>query len=121
NCRTILHGPHSISVIDLGGQGVRDLWRMSAYCEGHAFIFAVDASAPHRTGPAKDELHCMCTQWQCAELPLLVIANKTDLARARWSSMKLHALSMSRSFLGKENRQYSSRWAAHTWLCVRTV
>ncbi|KAJ7189351.1 ADP-ribosylation factor family-domain-containing protein [Mycena pura] len=82
NCRTILHGPHSISVIDLGGQeGVRDLWRMS-YCEGHAFIFAVDASAPHRFGPAKDELHWMCTEWQCADFPLLVLANKTDLARA---------------------------------------
>ncbi|KAJ6534692.1 small ARF-related GTPase [Mycena vulgaris] len=78
---TIPYGRHSITVWEFGGMyKIRPLWRRY-YWNAHAFAFAVDAAASARFADAKEELHRMSDDMGDAR-PLLVLANKMDLAGA---------------------------------------
>ncbi|KAF7356370.1 hypothetical protein MVEN_00969400 [Mycena venus] len=78
---TISYGRHSVTIWEFGGlDKVRPLWRRY-FWHAHAFVFLVDAAAPARFPEAKEELTRM---WEGTSdtHPVLVLANKIDLAGA---------------------------------------
>ncbi|KAJ7739818.1 ADP-ribosylation factor family-domain-containing protein [Mycena metata] len=78
---TIPFGRHSVTIWELGGADkIRPLWRRF-FWNGHGFIFAVDASAPERFAEANEELGRMWAEIS-EEHPILILANKMDLAGA---------------------------------------
>ncbi|KAK7025054.1 ADP-ribosylation factor family-domain-containing protein [Favolaschia claudopus] len=81
NYETFTYSQHRISLWDFGGhEKIRPLWRRY-FWNGHAFIFVLDATAPTRFAEAKQELTWL---WEGTEKqhPILVLANKMDLAGA---------------------------------------
>ncbi|KAJ6519115.1 ADP-ribosylation factor family-domain-containing protein [Mycena sanguinolenta] len=78
---TFSHGQHSVTVLEYSGsEKMRPLWRCT-FWNGHAFIFLIDATAPTRFPEAKQELIRLSEE--TSDLyPILVLANKIDLADA---------------------------------------
>ncbi|KAJ7456922.1 ADP-ribosylation factor family-domain-containing protein [Mycena latifolia] len=77
----IPYGRHSVTLWDFGGSDpIRPIWRLY-FRTAHAFIFALDAAVPERFPTVEDELHRL---HRCISsvFPLLVLANKIDLAGA---------------------------------------
>ncbi|CAH1419890.1 uncharacterized protein LOC111915907 [Lactuca sativa] len=67
---------------DLGGQsGLRSIWE-KYYEEAHAVIFVVDASCPSRFEDSKSALEKVLRHEDLQGAPLLILANKQDLADA---------------------------------------
>ncbi|KAK9839503.1 hypothetical protein WJX81_006203 [Elliptochloris bilobata] len=65
---------------DLGGApGLRSIWD-KYYADSHALLFVVDASQPARLEEARCELERALASRELFGAPLLVLANKTDLA-----------------------------------------
>ncbi|CAH9141257.1 unnamed protein product [Cuscuta epithymum] len=67
---------------DLGGQpGLRSIWE-KYYEEAHAVLFVVDAACPSRFEDAKSALEKVLRHEELQGAPLLIVANKQDLAEA---------------------------------------
>ncbi|RAL49833.1 unnamed protein product [Cuscuta campestris] len=67
---------------DLGGQpGLRSIWE-KYYEEAHAVLFVVDAACPSRFEDAKSALEKVLRHEDLHGAPLLILANKQDLAEA---------------------------------------
>lgn len=67
---------------DLGGQpGLRSIWE-KYYEEAHAVLFVVDAACPSRFEDAKSALEKVLRHEDLHGAPLLIVANKQDLAEA---------------------------------------
>ncbi|XAR71731.1 hypothetical protein NMG60_11018134 [Bertholletia excelsa] len=67
---------------DLGGQpGLRSIWE-KYYEEAHAIIYVVDAACPSRFEDSKSALEKVLRHEDLQGAPLLILANKQDLAEA---------------------------------------
>lgn len=65
---------------DLGGQkGLRSIWE-KYYAEAHALVFVVDGSAESQD--SRDTLQRILSNRELEGAPVLVLANKSDLAGA---------------------------------------
>lgn len=82
NMRRIRKRNVIIKVWDLGGEKrFRGMWER--YCRGiNAIVYIVDAADDARMEESKFELHYLLGKRQLANIPLLVLGNKTDLATA---------------------------------------
>ncbi|KAJ7931756.1 ADP-ribosylation factor family-domain-containing protein [Mycena leptocephala] len=77
---TIPHRHHTVTIWEFGGsEKVRPLWRRY-FWHAHTFAFTLDATAPARFAEAKQELQLMLEASD--KHPVLVLANKLDLAGA---------------------------------------
>ncbi|XAR66213.1 hypothetical protein NMG60_11012361 [Bertholletia excelsa] len=67
---------------DLGGQpGLRSIWE-KYYEEAHAVIYVIDAACPSRFEDSKSALEKVLRHKDLKGAPLLILANKQDLAEA---------------------------------------
>ncbi|XP_030533108.1 ADP-ribosylation factor-related protein 1 isoform X2 [Rhodamnia argentea] len=67
---------------DLGGQpGLRSIWE-KYYEEAHAVVFVIDAASPSRFEDSKSSLEKVLRNDDLQGAPLLILANKQDLAEA---------------------------------------
>ncbi|XP_062150823.1 uncharacterized protein LOC133859434 [Alnus glutinosa] len=67
---------------DLGGQpGLRSIWE-KYYEEAHAVIYVIDAACPSRFEDSKSALEKALRHEDLQGAPLLILANKQDLAEA---------------------------------------
>ncbi|KAJ7969985.1 ADP-ribosylation factor-related protein 1 [Quillaja saponaria] len=67
---------------DLGGQpGLRSIWE-KYYEEAHAVVFVIDAACPARFEDSKSALEKVLWHQDLQGAPLLILANKQDLAEA---------------------------------------
>lgn len=67
---------------DLGGQvGLRTIWE-KYYEEAHAVIYVIDAACPSRFEDSKSALEKVLRHQDLFGAPLLILANKQDLAGA---------------------------------------
>ncbi|KAB1210721.1 ADP-ribosylation factor-related protein 1 [Morella rubra] len=67
---------------DLGGQpGLRSIWE-KYYEEAHAVVYVIDAACPSRFEDAKSALEKALRHEDLQGAPLLILANKQDLAEA---------------------------------------
>lgn len=88
NCETVkgTHGQAkgvSFVIWDVGGQDkVRSLWRSYTRATD-GIVFVVDSSDGERLEEAKVELHRIARTPEAAGVPIVVLANKQDLPRAR--------------------------------------
>lgn len=80
NIKTIIQPDFKINVWDIGGQKqIRQYW--SAYYDNaDAIIYVVDASDEERIGECNDQLKILLQEPKLKNAPLLVYANKSDLA-----------------------------------------
>jgi len=69
-------------VWDLGGQsGLRPYWRCY-YQDTNAVIYVVDSADKERLDLAKQELDLMLQEDELQKVPVLILANKQDMASA---------------------------------------
>jgi len=84
NVETVEHKNISFTVWDVGGKDkIRPLWR-HYYQNTSAFVFVVDSNDHERLGgefSASDELHRMLAEDELRDIPVLIFANKQDIAR----------------------------------------
>lgn len=82
NMRRVQKGGVTLKIWDLGGQArFRTMWER--YCRGvSAVVFVVDAADPERFETAKVELHDILSRPALSTIPVLVLANKSDLPAA---------------------------------------
>lgn len=82
NTRKVTKGNVSIKLWDIGGQQrFRAMWER--YCRGvNSIVFVVDAADPSSWANAKESLQDLVTKPALAGIPLLVLANKSDMAEA---------------------------------------
>ncbi|XP_077220716.1 uncharacterized protein LOC143854570 [Tasmannia lanceolata] len=67
---------------DLGGQvGLRTIWE-KYYEEAHALVYVIDAACPSRFEDSKSALEKLLRHEDLQGAPLLILANKQDLAGA---------------------------------------
>lgn len=80
NRKEVKKGHVSIRCWDIGGQTkFRNMWER--YCRDvNAIIFVVDAADRPSLPVAKEELHMLLAYQSLEGIPLLVLANKSDLA-----------------------------------------
>lgn len=71
----------SFKVWDIGGQNIfRDEW--GRYCKGcDVIIFVVDTNDVARLPEAKIELHRLLESHELNKIPVLILANKVDIAK----------------------------------------
>ena len=83
NCETIECNGLSLTIWDLGGRAVlRPLWRQFTLEDTVGVIFVVNAADRSRFDEARNALHRYLRENELADIPLLVYANKQDLADA---------------------------------------
>ena len=71
----------NMTIWDIGGQKpIRELWK-HYYSNTDAIIFVVDSSAVERLTEAKEELFKMLENEELKYLPILIYANKQDIAK----------------------------------------
>lgn len=82
NMRRVQKGGVTLKIWDLGGQArFRTMWER--YCRGvSAVVFVLDAADRERFETAKVELHDILSRPALAAIPVLVLANKSDLPAA---------------------------------------
>ena len=72
----------SIKVFDLAGQeGMRNVWKYY-FSSIEGIIFVVDANRPDRFGDVKEEFWRVLSDETASKIPMLVYANKQDLAKS---------------------------------------
>lgn len=82
NVETVEYKNLKLQVWDLGGQGtIRPYWRCY-YPNTNAIIYVVDSSDTERIEMAKQEMLAMLQENDLRGVPLLVFANKQDIAGA---------------------------------------
>lgn len=82
NMRRVQKGGVTLKMWDLGGQArFRTMWER--YCRGvSAVVFVVDAADEERFDTARVELHDILSRETLDGIPVLVLANKSDLPGA---------------------------------------
>ena len=71
-----------VVIWDVGGhKSMRSMWS-KYYRDCHGVIFLVDSSDPDRFKEVKDELRDLAANTDLEDLPILICANKQDLAEA---------------------------------------
>jgi ADP-ribosylation factor-like protein 1 len=82
NVETVTYKNLKLQVWDLGGQGtIRPYWRCY-YPNTNAVIYVVDSADKDRIDMAKQEMNAMLHESDLRGVPLLVFANKQDIAGA---------------------------------------
>lgn len=82
NSATVVQGKYKIELFDLGGgKNIRSVWK-KYLAEVHGVVFIVDAADPQRFEEAKQALTDTLTSDYLKDKPLLIMANKQDLATA---------------------------------------
>ncbi|KAK5098241.1 hypothetical protein LTS08_006374 [Lithohypha guttulata] len=126
NKKEVKKGHVSIRCWDLGGQvKFRNMWER--YCRDvNAIIFVVDA-ADHDSMPvAKDELHTLLANESLASIPLLVLANKSDLRQKMTVDEVIEALNLKKvthreiSCYGVSAKEETNLEAVLQWLVARS-
>ncbi|ETV70419.1 hypothetical protein, variant [Aphanomyces astaci] len=91
---------------DLGGQErLRAIWS-KYYSESHGVVFVVDSSDPARFDEARAALASMLAHPELSDVPLLVLANKSDLDTAQTSAELTARLELDRL---AESHQWTQR------------
>ena len=76
----VSHKNRNLVIWDIGGQkSIRGLWK-NYYSNTDAIIFVVDSCAVERLNEAKEELLKMLDDGELKYLPVLIYANKQDIA-----------------------------------------
>mmetsp|Transcript_5297 Transcript_5297/g.8613 ORF Transcript_5297/g.8613 Transcript_5297/m.8613 type:complete len:194 (+) Transcript_5297:67-648(+) len=102
NQETVYYRGTDFSVVDAGGQAqYRPLWR-HLYQHVIAIFFVIDSTAPKRMAEAKTELWALMAEEELGNMPLLVFANKQDLATA----MTVQQVSDQLGLSGLQGRQW---------------
>eukprot|EP01106_Pelomyxa_sp_JSP_P013976 TRINITY_DN431_c0_g1_i4.p1 TRINITY_DN431_c0_g1~~TRINITY_DN431_c0_g1_i4.p1 ORF type:complete len:146 (-),score=41.38 TRINITY_DN431_c0_g1_i4:216-653(-) len=106
NMRKVTKGNVTIKLWDLGGQPrFRQMWER--YCRGvNVIVFVVDAADRDKFEAARKELHELLTRAALTSIPVLVLANKNDLAGAAGVDEIVAALAL-KSIQGHEVCCYS--------------
>ena len=82
NIKTILMSNFRLSVWDIGGQkAIRPYWKQY-YDSTDALIYVIDSADKKRVEETGEELSRLLEEDQMNGVPLLVLANKQDLANA---------------------------------------
>jgi len=82
NMKKVTKGNVTIKLWDIGGQPrFRGMWER--YCRGvNAIVYVVDSADREKFEASKKELHDLLSKPPLSQIPLLVLANKNDLAEA---------------------------------------
>lgn len=82
NMRKVTKGNVVIKVWDIGGQPrFRSMWER--YCRGvNCIVYMVDAADHEKVEASRNEFHNLLDKPQLAGIPVLVLANKRDVAGA---------------------------------------
>ncbi|RMZ84557.1 hypothetical protein DV737_g1209, partial [Chaetothyriales sp. CBS 132003] len=127
NKREVKKGHVSITCWDLGGQPqFRSMWER--YCRDvNAIIFVVDAADHDAIPVAKEELHALLSKPELAGIPLLVLANKSDLPSKLSVDEVIDGLSLRRivhreiSCYGVSAKEETNLEAVLQWLVARSA
>eukprot|EP01088_Endostelium_zonatum_P003950 TRINITY_DN15159_c0_g1_i1.p1 TRINITY_DN15159_c0_g1~~TRINITY_DN15159_c0_g1_i1.p1 ORF type:complete len:188 (+),score=41.02 TRINITY_DN15159_c0_g1_i1:101-664(+) len=106
NMKKVTKGNVTIKLWDIGGQPrFRSMWER--YCRGvNAIVYVVDAADSEKFEATKKELHELLSKPPLAEIPLLVLGNKNDLATAVGVEELIEKLDL-KSIKGREICCYS--------------
>jgi len=126
NMKTVKKGHVSIKCWDLGGQvRFRSMWER--YSRGvNALIFVVDASDREAMPVAKEELHDLLSKPTLEGIPLLVLANKSDLPGKMSVDEVIEALNLKKivhteiSCYGVSAKKETNLEAVLQWLVARS-
>lgn len=89
NYETLEYKNVKLNVWDVGGQDkIRILWK-HYFTNTKAIIYVIDSSDIERLEETRETLHSLCSDEELLDAPLLVFANKQDLATI--GSMELKA------------------------------
>ena len=87
NVESVQYKNLNFQVWDIGGQTkIRQLWN-HYYANTQALIYVVDSSDPDRFGLARESLQSMLATDELRDVPVLVYANKQDVALAKVSDI----------------------------------
>jgi len=82
NVESVKYKNLNFTIWDIGGQDkIRPLWR-HYYHGTHGIIFIVDSADIERIDEAAEELHKLMNEAELWQVPVLIFANKQDLAGA---------------------------------------
>jgi ADP-ribosylation factor-like protein 8 len=126
NKKEVKKGHVSIKCWDLGGQPkFRSMWER--YCRDvNALIFVVDAADSDAIPVAKDELHALTSKPALDGIPLLILANKSDLPDKMSVDEVIEALDLKRivhreiSCYGVSAKEETNLEAVLQWLVARS-
>lgn len=106
NMRKVTRGKVTIKLWDLGGQPrFRSMWER--YCRGvNCIVYVVDSSDARNVAVSKNELHELLNRPALANIPVLVLGNKNDLATAIDVDTLINELAL-KSIVGREVCCYS--------------
>jgi ADP-ribosylation factor protein 1 len=83
NVETVTYGNLKLTVWDVGGRDKsRALWR-HYYQNTSALVFVVDSNDRERVNEACEQLHKMANEEELKNRPILIFANKQDLANVQ--------------------------------------
>ncbi|KAJ4463015.1 putative ADP-ribosylation factor 1 [Paratrimastix pyriformis] len=83
NVKTVRHANYQLHVWDIGGQRtIRPYWR-NYFGNTDALVYVIDAADERRLEESGLELNSLLEEEKLAGLPMLVFANKQDLAGAQ--------------------------------------
>jgi ADP-ribosylation factor-like protein 8 len=124
--KSVKKGHVSIKCWDLGGQvRFRSLWER--YSRGvNAILFVVDASDREAMPVAKEELHDLLSKPTLEGIPLLVLANKSDLPGKMSVDEVIEALDLKKivhreiSCYGVSAKKETNLEAVLQWLVARS-
>ncbi|ORC92444.1 ADP-ribosylation factor family [Trypanosoma theileri] len=107
NTRKLVRGGVSVKVWDIGGQPrFRGMWER--YCRGvQCVVFVVDASEVAAFEEARRCLHDLVTRPALVGIPLLVLANKNDIAGACSAETVAAEMQLSKLAPDRETACYS--------------
>jgi ADP-ribosylation factor-like protein 8 len=126
NKKEVKKGHVSIKCWDLGGQPkFRSMWER--YCRDvNAIIFVVDAADRDALPVAKEELHDLLSRPTLDGIPLLVLANKSDLEGKMGVDEVIEGLDLKKvvhreiSCYGVSAKEETNLEAVLQWLVART-
>jgi len=94
NIKSIVKDGFKFNVWDLGGQkAIRPYWK-TYYDNTNALIYVVDSSDNRRLEESANELRALLREVKLSGIPLLVFANKQDLAHAKQTSEIISTMNM---------------------------
>lgn len=119
-------GHVSIRCWDLGGQvKFRNMWER--YCRDvNAILFVVDAADRDSMPVARDELHTLLDNQSLEGIPLLILANKSDLREKQTVDEVIDALDLKKivhrelSCYGVSAKEETNLEAVLQWLVARS-
>jgi len=94
NIKSIVKDGFKFNVWDLGGQkAIRPYWK-TYYDNTNALIYVVDSSDNRRLEESANELRALLREVKLSGIPLLVFANKQDLAHAKQTNEIISTMNM---------------------------